>query len=209
VGTLTATQQRRPRTAWLPTPRLARDGVVLRRLGSRDTDRIVEACTDPLLTRWLTTLPMPYSEADAHGWLEETRETAATGRGVTWAVAAPTDDRLLGVVTVFDIDPDANAEIGYWSHPEARGRGVMRRACALATRHAFVPHEDGGLGLRRLRALVADGNAASVRVVEATSFRETGRWRRAKLLRDGTRVDLVHFDLLAEEYRPPDEAAVP
>jgi RimJ/RimL family protein N-acetyltransferase len=154
-------------------------------------------------------VPTPYTDADARSWLEETRESAATGRGVTWAVADPTDERLLGVVTVFDIDSDANAEVGYWSHPEARGRGVTRRACALATRHAFVPQEDGGLGLRRLRALVADGNAASARVVEAAGFRETGRWRRAKRMRDGARVDLVHYDLLAEEYRPPVDRAAP
>ena len=40
------------------------------------------------------------------------------------------------------------AEIGYWAHPEARGRGVTSAAVELVVAHAFAPIADGGLGRR-------------------------------------------------------------
>jgi RimJ/RimL family protein N-acetyltransferase len=189
VGSLLSTDARQPRSRWLEVPRI-------------HVPRIVEACSDETTAHWLTQMPAPYTPAHARDWLEEVREAIATGTGVTWAVAEPARDALLGVVTVFDIDPQGSAEVGYWTHPQARGRGVTTRACSLAVRHAFVPVDDGGLGLRRLRGLAADGNSASVRVLEANGFKETGRARRVKRMRDGTYVDLVHHDLLASEYLP-------
>jgi len=201
VGSLTAADERRPRSPWLEVPRIDAGPLGLRRLDEGDVPRIVEACSEERTAYWLTQMPSPYTETAARSWIEEVRELCATGGGLAWAVV-DADDRFLGVVTVFDIDGEGSAEVGYWTHPDARGRGVMTRACGLAARHAFIPTEDGGLGLRRLRALAAEGNSASMRVVEANGFKETGRFRQQKRMRDGSYVDLVHYDLLATEYPP-------
>ena len=201
VGALTATDERRPRTPWLEVPRITGERVVLRELRDDDVPRIVEACSDERTSYWLTQMPSPYAEQDALSWLEDTREQRAAGAALTWAVGDPASDRLLGIITAFHLDDDADAEVGYWAHPDARGRGVVTEACALVVRHAFVPQDDGGLGLRRLRALAADGNVASQRVIEANGFVATGRFRRHKRMRDGSYVDLLHYDLLASEYR--------
>lgn len=199
VGTLTCDDERRPRAPWLDVPRLSGAGVVLRELRDEDAPRIVEACSDERTSYWLTHMPAPYTLTDARRWLEGQGELRATGKGVTWAVDHLASDLLVGVVTVFDIRDGNDAEIGYWTHPEARRRGVMTEACALAVRHAFVPREDGGLGLRRLRALAAEGNTASEHVLRAAGFVETGRLRQEHRMRDGSFVDMRHFDLLASE----------
>jgi RimJ/RimL family protein N-acetyltransferase len=199
VGTLLSTDDRAPRASWLDVPRIAGRRVVLRELGDGDVHRIVEACADERTSYWLTAMPCPYTEDDALRWLEDMREQRASGAGITWAVADGADE-LLGAVTAFDLDPDGTAEIGYWMHPSARGRGVAGEACGLVVRHCFVPAEDGGLGRRRLRAFAADGNTASVRVLESNGFVLTGRHREEKRLRDGSHVDLLHFDLLPAEY---------
>ena len=78
----------------------------------------------------------------------------------------------------------------------------MTEACALVVRHAFVPVEDGGLGLRRVRVEVAEGNDASRHVVEANGFTATGRRRAAHRFRDGSAADMLIYDLLVEEFRP-------
>ncbi|HEU4515597.1 MAG TPA: GNAT family N-acetyltransferase [Nocardioidaceae bacterium] len=200
VGALTAADERRPRTPWFEAPRIHGERVVLRDLAERDVPRIVEACTDRRTSYWLTQMPSPYTDRDALTWMEQMREQRATGSGVTWAVADPGDDRLLGAVTAFDLDADGSAEIGYWAHPEARGRGVTTEACALAVRHSFVPEEDGGLGRRRLRAFAAEGNDASMWVLKTNGFVETGRFRQVKTMRDGSFLDLVHYDLLVSEW---------
>lgn len=199
-GALTSDDERRPRHPWYDVPRIQGERVVLRALRESDVLRVVEACSDERTSYWLTQMPSPYTEQDARDWLEEIREMRATGAGIAWAVADPGDDRLLGVVTAFDLTPDGSAEVGYWMHPDARGRGCATEATRLTVRHCFVAEEDGGLGLRRLKAYAADGNRASAWVLVDSGFVETGRQRQAKRLRDGTFVDLVHHDLLVEEW---------
>lgn len=203
VGALTSDDERLPRTPWFDVPRISGRGVVLREHRGTDAERIVEACSDERTAYWLPDLPSPYTLDEAHAFVESRREQRAEGKGLSWVVADPETDELLANISVFDLDRHGDAEIGYWTHPSARGRGVMTEACGLVVRHAFVPKEDGGLGLRRLHIIAAVGNTASRRVIEANGFVATGRMRQENPLRDGSFTDTVYYDLLVSEYRGP------
>ena len=174
----------------------------LRALRDDDVDRVVEACSDPVSRHWLSGLPEDYTPEHAREYLSRTREHAARGTGMYWAITTAGDDRLQGVIAVMGMaGGDTTAgEIGYWLHPDARGLGLMKEAVRLAVRHAFVPREDGGLGRRRLTLNVANGNDASAAIARGAGFVEVGRDRLAEPLRDGSFVDLLRFDLLASEY---------
>jgi RimJ/RimL family protein N-acetyltransferase len=76
----------------------------------------------------------------------------------------------------------------------------MTEACRLVARHAFIPVDDGGLGLRRLRIESAEGNAASRHVIDRAGFVATGRFRQGSRRRDGSCEDMLTYDLLATEY---------
>jgi RimJ/RimL family protein N-acetyltransferase len=195
TGTLLATDDRRPRTTWLDAPPLT-DGVVrLRPVRSSDGDRVVEAANDERTQRWLGRMPAPYTSADAAVWLEAITEEAATGHTVTWAVTGD-DDVLGGVVDLFDIDPGNAAEIGFWAHPDARGRGLTTRACVLAMLHGFT-----ALDLLRVQGHAALGNAASRHVLASAGLREAGVARLGTFVRPEGRVDAMKYDLLVEEWR--------
>ena len=115
------------------------------------------------------------------------------------ALADPANDEAIGSVTLSDLDPvDGSAELGYWVHPDARGRGVMQESAWLAVRHALLDPEDGGLGLRLVRLRAAATNVASCRVAERVGFRSTGVEPAAHRLGDGTFVDRVRYQLRAE-----------
>jgi RimJ/RimL family protein N-acetyltransferase len=199
VGVLHAGDQRVPRTDWLEVPRLEGDGVVLREPRVEDADRIVSACQDERTSYWLTGLPSPYTLADAHDYLESRVEQRATTAGVTWFVADSDTDELLGSLALFDLKPGRDAEVGYWTHPDSRGKGVMTRAVRTVLRHALTPKDEGGMGLLRMQISHADGNDASRHVIEQCGFRATGRERRSLRLRDDRLVDALNYDLLAEE----------
>lgn len=199
VGTLGASDAREPRSLWFDVPRVVGPDVALRPFRDEDVTRIVQACNDERTAYWLSRLPRPYTRADGEAYVADCHEKAAEGEAVRWAVADPGTDELLAAVSLFDVEAGHQAEVGFWTHPAARGRGVMSEACLLAVRHAFVPEEDGGLGLRRVYALVSEGNAASRRVVEANGFTTTGRERQASRRRDGSTEDFVLYDLLADE----------
>jgi RimJ/RimL family protein N-acetyltransferase len=200
VGGLTVSDRRAPRHAWFDVPTLTGSSVVLR--GHRDADagRVQQACSDARTQHWLEGLPSPYTIRDAREYLESRREQCATGSGLSWAVADGGSGLLLGTISVFDLKPGYEAEIGYWTHPDARGRGVMTQSCGLVVRHAFVPEEDGGLGLRRLTVYAGEQNAASRRVIEANGFVVNGRERNGTRMRDGSLMDTVCHDLLVEEW---------
>lgn len=176
--------------------------VRLRPWRAADAPRVVEACRDARTRHWLAALPSPYTSGAAAAYLLQCHAHAARGTGLYLAVADPVDDRCLGSVAVMDLageDP-TTGEIGYWTHPQARGAGVMTEAVRLLVGHAFASCAAGGLGLRRLALHAAAGNAASRRVAELAGFVETGRQRQAERLGDDSWDDLVDYDLLAVEW---------
>ena len=199
VGTLLSTDLREPTSAWLDVPVIHGDRVSLRPLSSADTERIVEGCADPETARWIGSMPQPYSAADAEHFLATLPEGLARASGVSWAMADPATDRLMGIVSLFEIRLGAEAQVGYWVHPAARGRGVATQAARLALRHAFISAEDGGLGLGRVRALSAVANTSSRRVLEKAGMTLQGQERLALKIGGGRRSDAAIYDILASE----------
>lgn len=184
-----------PRTRWLEPPVLETERVRLRPFHDDDVERVAQACSDPESRHWLNGLPHPYTTVTARGYLDDTVWRAAAGLKLTWAVADPATDLLLGNLAVMDLaglNP-TTGEIGYWMHPQGRGRGLMQEAVRLAIPYAFSPD---GLDLRRLSLLAAKGNAASNRIAEKVGFAQVGVERQAELLGDGSVDDLVCYDLL-------------
>jgi RimJ/RimL family protein N-acetyltransferase len=174
----------------------------LREWRRTDAPRVTEALSDERTRHWLAdSLPSPFTFEHAHSYIHGCRQDARDGKALYWCVADPENDRCLGAVAIMRLkDAHGTAgEIGFWAHPDERGRGVMSEAVRLAVRHAFIAREDGGLGRSRLRLNAAEGNAASRHIACANGFVEVGRDRQAEPLGDGTFADLVRFDLLAEE----------
>jgi RimJ/RimL family protein N-acetyltransferase len=204
VGSIQPADDMRPSTRWLDVPELRGEAVVLRRHRDEDALRIAEACAADSTQRWLPALPAPYTILDAATYLAGREEQHAQGEGVYWAVADPCEGRLLGAIGLMALNTSGRSgEIGYWVHPDARGRGVAVEAVRLAARHGLLPAEDGGLGLSRVLIRVAEGNEASRRVALGAGFRQVGRDRRAERLRDGSTPDFLRFDLLPEELPEP------
>jgi RimJ/RimL family protein N-acetyltransferase len=200
VGSLLRDDPRVPSTDWFEVPVIHGRDVVLRGYRDSDAPRVQEACSHERTQYWLRDLPSPYTLDDARAYLETRREQLATGSGLTWAIADPGTDVLLGTISAFDLKPGYEAEIGYWAHPDARGRGVMTEACRLVARHCFVPAEDGGLGLQRVSIFAGVDNTASRHVMESVGFTLYGRERNGTRLRDGTMMDTACYDLLVEEW---------
>jgi len=153
---------------------------------------VVEACSDPTTRHWLADLPDPYDERAALAYVHSREEEHARGAGVYWC-AADDADRCVGWFGLMDLDRAAgSAEVGYWVHPAARGRGVATAAVTLVTAHAFEE-----LALRRVDLRAAAPNLASIRVAEKAGFRRVGTCRGAERLGDGGYADLVRYELLA------------
>ena len=201
VGSLRPADSGKPVTRWLEPAVIRGNAAVLRPLRRSDAARIVEACSDDRSRYWLAGLPSPYTMQNALDYVDKRTELQSTGAGVWWCVADPDTDQMLANVSVMELDglDPTSGEVGYWTHPDSRGRGVMTEAVRLLVRHALSPNAAGGLGLRRLSLYAAADNAASRYVATQAGFREGGVHRAAEPLGDGSYADLVAYDLLAEE----------
>lgn len=206
VGTLHKSDERSPKSQWPKTPVIEGDNVRLRPLAAKDVPRIAKACADQRTQYWLSLLPSPYTEQDAHTFVARAEYAAIEGI-VTWAVADRGTDEILANVGL-PRQGNNSREIGFWTHPDARGRGVMREAVSLVIRHCFGDPADGGLGIHRLYLRAASDNVASQHVATANGFTMAGRERQSELLGDGTYADMLLFDLLASESRTAYRLAV-
>jgi len=193
VGTLLPEDPRDFRTPWLTVPTLTGERLVLRAMTDADVPRIVEACRDERTQQWLGRLPTPYTEESARFYLQSQLESRATNRGISWAITSGADE-LLGAISLFDHTPGVEVEIGFWTHPGARGKGLMTDAVPLVTTYAF-----DALRVRRVKIGAAVDNTASRRVIEANGFTAYGVERLGTEVLGGW-ADLALYDVLGEEW---------
>lgn len=71
-----------------------------------------------------------------------------------------------------------SCEIGYWLGEPYWGRGIVTRAVAAVTEHAFET-----LQLVRVEAEVFEGNMGSMRVLEKCGYEREARMRKAVVKR--------------------------
>ncbi|MFY9916142.1 MAG: GNAT family N-acetyltransferase [Nocardioidaceae bacterium] len=203
-ATLLATDSRQPKTRWVDPVILENDLVRLRPLRAEDEQRYLATNGDPETLVWLGGINFPRDAEHFHRHLARGPVGNSLGASVEWAMADPVRDHYVGTINLFGMTglDYLSAEVGYRTHPDSRGRGLLRAAMMLAAEHAFTPEADGGLGLERISLNAGVGNHGSLGVARSCGFAETGLDRQCYDLIDGRVVDLVRFDLLRSEFPP-------
>lgn len=188
IGTLRAGDDLAPRTPWRATT-FTTERFRMRPLAEKDDPRIRETLDDPISRTYLFDRPKPLLLE--HAAAERNRKwwTAARGESCTWAVADRETDRYLADISLLRFDDTTGAEAGFYTHPDARGIGVLRETFPAAVEHAFAE-----FGLRRMTLLSAASNTGSRALAEASGFREVGVQQLAALSGDDYE-DLVGYEL--------------
>lgn len=168
------------------------DGVVaLRPWLDRDVEAMTLACSDPETQRW-TMVPENYTDAHARAFIAASEQRRRAGDSLEVAVVDADDhDRVLGAVGLVSIDwQRERAEVGYWTAPHTRRRGVATRALRLLSAWALRELQLARLDLRPF----AD-NVASQRVAEQAGYTREGVLRSFSKAKHG-HEDVVMFSLL-------------
>ncbi|MFF4607993.1 GNAT family N-acetyltransferase [Streptomyces sp. NPDC001339] len=171
--------------------------LVLRAFEPSDAPAVLAACQDPDIPRW-THVPSPYTVQDAErfvgtivpeGWRDDT--------AYHFAVVSRADGSLVGAMGLVRLarlrGPEREAELGYWTAREQRGRGYTVEAARAVLRWAFRD-----LGVERMEWLAEAGNDGSWAVARKLGFRREGT-QRAKLVHEGTRRDVWTGSLLPSD----------
>ena len=157
-----------------------------------DAGAITRACQDSEIPRW-TTVPTPYTEADARGWLEIVTDPRIEDQ-LNFAVTRTDDDSLIGSLSLWIVKPGV-VEFGYWASPESRGQGHIPRAVRLLARWTFEQ-----LRIPRVQLGTFPGNRPSERVAEKLGFASEGVLR-SYMDQRGERRDVRMWSLLPGELR--------
>lgn len=176
-------------SAALPSLGRPSDGVVaLRHWREADLPFVQQAGNDAETARWLP-LPVPYTMADARAWaLGVVPLEWADGTVAGVAVVDAGTDEPLGAVAL-TLGRTGTGEIGYWTAPHVRGRGVAVRAVVLHTSWGM-----SALGLTRVELLADVANTASQRVAEKAGFVREGVARAVRPRPRGAgRVDMAVY----------------
>ncbi|MEK2475468.1 MULTISPECIES: GNAT family N-acetyltransferase [Streptomyces] len=176
---------------------LTTDRLLLRPFEPSDVPAVHTACQDPAIPRW-TAVPTPYGLDDAErfvgtavpeGWRNDT--------AYTFAVATRDGGTLVGSMGLVRLDRlrtvERQAELGYWTAKEHRGKGYTAEAAGAVVRWAFRE-----LGVERMEWLAEAGNEGSWAVARKVGFRREGTLR-AKLVHGDIRRDLWIGSLLPSD----------
>ncbi|HEY3563086.1 MAG TPA: GNAT family N-acetyltransferase [Kribbella sp.] len=156
--------------------------LVLRPFTVDDVEWVYDVSQDAALQQFVQ-IPSPYLMEHARHFVEHLAiELGERGERAEFVVEdAATGERLARVG--LGMRGDGTAEVGYWTAPAARGRGIAPAAVRAICRWAF---EERGLDLIEWRAEI--GNFASRRVAEKAGFVLEGSLRQ-RLVHRGQRVD--------------------
>jgi RimJ/RimL family protein N-acetyltransferase len=170
-------------------------GLLLRPWQVDDAHDVLAALRDDEVRLWNGFGEVTLEEVGV--WLTR-RMNWSAGDHASWAIVEAGDGTLLGSVSLHSIDTgQGDAEIGYWTVPAARGRGVASSVVDAVCRWAF-----GTLPIDRVELCHAVENEASGRVAEKAGFRLEGRLRRSFRYGDGVKHDELLWARLADDDVP-------
>lgn len=125
--------------------------------GPRDIDAMVAGVGNYDVARWLSSVPYPYTRADAEAFLAD----RASVEGAVWAIDAGRG--LIGIVSVTD-------ELGFWLARPAWGGGLGFEAVRAAVEHWFDRAANASL-----RASHFPDNARSALLLSCLGFEPAGQ----------------------------------
>ncbi|MEU3726374.1 GNAT family N-acetyltransferase [Streptomyces sp. NPDC031705] len=196
-------------TTTFPDVTISTDRLVLRPFEEDDVTALAEMMNDEHITAW-TSVPHPYTRADAHAWATVHSHTERTeGRGIVFAVTEFLTQRLVGIVHLRNTNwRTRTSEVGYVTAPWARGEGYASES-VLAVAQWLLRDQ----GFERLELRTAADNTASQQVAQKIGCISEGVLRNAWIVRtqaaDGswaeTRTDLIVWSLVPEDLDEADE----
>jgi RimJ/RimL family protein N-acetyltransferase len=167
----------------------------LRPLGAGDAEAVYAACQDPEIPRW-TTVPSPYTPEHAadfvgricpEGWRDDT--------GYNLGVFTRDEGALVGCMGLIRLSAaDHQAELGYWTAKDQRGKGYTVEAGRALCAWGFESP-----AAERIEWYAEAGNDASRAVALRIGFVMEGTGR-SKILHEGTRRDAWSGSLLPSDF---------
>jgi ribosomal-protein-alanine N-acetyltransferase len=178
-------------------PVLLTDRLRLRPFTAADAAAVRRLAGDFAVADTTLSIPHPYDEGVAEGWVASLPAAFAEGRQAVFGITDRTTGELLGAIGLVLRREHDRAELGYWIGRPLWGRGLATEAARAVLEYGFRT-----LGLHRIHACHFARNPASGRVLAKIGMHLEGT-ARAHVMRWGQYEDLVQYGILREEFETP------
>ena len=146
--------------------------LVLRPFRLGDAPVVRDLAGDVDVARNTLNIPHPYGREDAEAWISSHPNQLGAREAVTYAVALPPGDGVVGAVgLILDLEHE-RAELGYWIGRPYWGRGYATEAARAVIAWGF-----DSLGLSRIHASHFPRNPASGEVLRKLGMKHEGTLR--------------------------------
>lgn len=163
--------------------------LLLRPFTQNDVPQVCAYCNDYELYKSTLSLPRPYTEECARGWIAGQPAQFEAGASFTYAVTDRTSGQLLGCIGLSHNKSSDNGELGYWIGREHWGRGYATEAAQALIAFAFQA------GYHRVFARHFASNPASGQVMRKCGMTYEGTLI-GHIKKDGVYQDVAHYGIL-------------
>lgn len=178
-----------------PAPELRTARLSLRPITKQDTGAFFNIFSDVETLRYWSDVPISQL-SEAESLIQKELEWSGSGKSITWGIALPESDLLIGKFTLFQFsEQNRRAEVGYVLDRRYWRMGYTSEVMECVLNFAF-----DSLQLHRLEADTDPENTASLALLEKFGFQREGMFR-DRWNMNGQWLDSVMLGLLRPDYR--------
>ena len=173
--------------------------LILRNWREEDAEDIVEGLNDIEVSKWLVTVPFPYTAENARWFIRYCIENAEDKSSYQFAIELKSEKKVVGGTSLERVNAfhGTSGGGGIWINSKYQGYGCGTEAFGKRLEFAFDE-----LGLRRLENGFFEGNIPSKKLQERFGYVVEGKKRSAfKCMADGLYKDEYITGLLREEWK--------
>ncbi len=149
-----------------PFPELTTTRLLLRKLESADTERLLTLRSDEKVMKYIGKKPMETID-EAKDFINMINDVVDNNSGINWAITLKEEPgKLIGVIGLWRlIKEHYRAEIGYMLLPEFWRKGITKEAILKVIDYGF-----NELKLHSIQGNINAINVASAKTLESTGF---------------------------------------
>lgn len=144
--------------------------ILLRNWEDSDADDLVEGLNNINVSKWLATVPFPYTKCDAEGFIYYAKHIAENTGDIMLAIVLKENNKAIGGTSIESINKrHGTAGGGIWINEKYQKNGYGTEAFSIKIKYAFEE-----LGLRRMENGYFPGNYQSEKMQQKLGFKNEG-----------------------------------
>lgn len=159
-----------------------------------DAKDIAEHLKDKDISKWMSSVPYPYSINDAKSWIKKKIKSENNKNPTSISFVIVIGNEVVGTISLNNLKQNHKAEVGYWLAKKCHGKGLMTEILQTVVSFAFKK-----LKLKRIQAIIYEQNIGSKKVCERNGFKVEG-FMKNYAKKDNKLVNAFLYSIILKDF---------